>query len=432
MNQNRALSLLMLLCFTLSGCISLPDVESGEPELPGTQDPAPDGGMTDGGVPDGGVPDGGPPDGGPDGGNELCGNGTIDADQGEVCDDWNTSSGDGCSADCRSNETCGNAIRDLGKNEACDDGNTTTETSCPYGTASCIRCNSNCTQEVTLAGYYCGDGITNAPTEVCDDGNSTTETACPYGTGSCTRCNANCSQTLSLTGPYCGDNIQNGGEACDDGNTTTETTCSYGTATCSGCNASCTQTVSLSGPYCGDGTKNGPETCDDGNVNACGTCSANCSQMQVAKATGSIVAVGPTDLRDAETLTLDDGLNPALTFEFDKNGQVAASRVRIDIANLSDPNGEGVAGAIALAINGVGASLRITAESSSDQVLLAHELDGSFGNRPISETVGNAGFGVFGMSGGSGRDCGQGTGCTQDADCQPSLVCKPSRVCGVP
>lgn len=428
MNPNRVLSLVMLLSFTLFGCISLPDVESGEPELPDTQEPT-----ADGGVPDAGPPDGGPPDGGPDVGNGLCGNGTIDADQGEVCDDRNTSSGDGCSADCRSNETCGNGIRDLGKNEACDDGNTTTETSCPYGMASCIRCNSTCTQELTLAGYYCGDGITNAPTEVCDDGNATTETACPYGTSSCTRCNATCSQTLSLTGPYCGDNIQNGGEACDDGNTTTENTCSYGTATCSACNASCAQIVSLSGPYCGDGLKNGPESCDDGNASACGTCSASCMQMQVAKARGSISAVAPVNLRDGETVTIDDGVNPALVFEFDKNGQVTSPRVRIDLAGLTVE--EDVANALIDAINSIGAALRLSAEVTpgvSYEVTLIHDLEGAFGNKPLSETVANSFFRVTGMSGGAGRDCGQGIGCTQDADCQPNLVCKPSRVCGVP
>src|SRR5262245_32171606 len=35
-----------------------------------------------------------------------CGNGRVDPD--EVCDDGNTTSGDGCSSDCHSLETCGN------------------------------------------------------------------------------------------------------------------------------------------------------------------------------------------------------------------------------------------------------------------------------------------------------------------------------------
>jgi len=433
MNRNRALSLTMLLAFTVVGCISLPDVDSGEPQPPDTEDPTPDAGGPDAGPPDAGGPDAGLPDAGlPDAGNVLCGNGTIDADQGEVCDDWNTSSGDGCRADCRSDETCGNGIRDVAKNEACDDGNTTTEVSCPYGTASCTRCNSTCTQELTLAGYYCGDGITNAPTEACDDGNTTTEDSCPYGTSSCVRCDASCSRALNLTGPYCGDNVQNGAEACDDGNTTTETACSYGTATCSACNSTCTQTVSLAGPYCGDGIRNGPEGCDDGNASACGTCSVTCMQPQSSQATGSMHVVAPADLRDAETFTLDDGLNPALVFEFDKNGQVTAPHIRVDIANLPDPFPEEVANGIAADINIVGSALRIIAEASGDSVLLVHEFAGTFGNRPISESVANTFFTVSGMSGGAGRDCAQGIGCTQDADCQPNLVCKSSRICDLP
>lgn len=425
---------MMLLSFTVFGCINVPDIDSEDPQPPGTVDPIPDGGGTDGGLPDAGPPDAGPPDAGPpDAGNALCGNGSVDTDQGEVCDDRNMASGDGCSGDCRSNETCGNGIRDLAKNEACDDGNTTTEVSCPYGTASCIRCNSTCTQELTLAGYSCGDGVTNAPTEACDDGNTTTEVACPYGTSSCVRCDASCSRSLNLTGPYCGDNIQNGAEACDDGNTTTENTCSYGTATCSACNSTCTQTVSLSGPYCGDGTRNGPEGCDDGNANACGTCSATCMQSQFSKARGSIVAIAPASLRDGETVTLDDGISPAVVFEFDKNGQVTNPRIRIDLSNLEFE--QDVVNALTAAINAIGASLQMAAEVSSrveGEMVLIHDLEGTFGNRPISENVANTFFTVNGMSGGAGRDCARGTGCTQDADCQPSLVCKPSRVCDLP
>src|SRR5581483_3113637 len=54
--------------------------------------------------------------------SDQCGNGHLD--QGEVCDDGNTVSGDGCSADCLSEEICGNGILDPQKNEVCDDGNT--------------------------------------------------------------------------------------------------------------------------------------------------------------------------------------------------------------------------------------------------------------------------------------------------------------------
>src|ERR1041385_4437595 len=48
-----------------------------------------------------------------------CGNGIKTAD--ELCDDGNNTSGDGCSADCRSLETCGNGTVDSAKGEQCDD-----------------------------------------------------------------------------------------------------------------------------------------------------------------------------------------------------------------------------------------------------------------------------------------------------------------------
>jgi cysteine-rich repeat protein len=52
----------------------------------------------------------------------ACGNGIVDSAYGEVCDDGNQISGDGCSADCRSNETCGNGIIDTITGEQCDSG----------------------------------------------------------------------------------------------------------------------------------------------------------------------------------------------------------------------------------------------------------------------------------------------------------------------
>jgi cysteine-rich repeat protein len=66
----------------------------------------------------------------------ACGNGYVDP--GEVCDDHNTISGDGCSADCKSDETCGNGIVDPVKlvggvsepNEQCDDANHVSHDGC--------------------------------------------------------------------------------------------------------------------------------------------------------------------------------------------------------------------------------------------------------------------------------------------------------------
>ena len=51
----------------------------------------------------------------------VCGNGVVDP--GEVCDDGNFDSGDGCSSTCSSAEICGNGVRDALLGETCDDGN---------------------------------------------------------------------------------------------------------------------------------------------------------------------------------------------------------------------------------------------------------------------------------------------------------------------
>lgn len=81
----------------------------------------------------------------------ICGNGLIEL--GEVCDDNNNFSGDGCSLDCLSTEDCGNAIVDL--DEQCDDGN--------FNPGD--GCDAECRNE-----EGCGNGVIGVG-EQCDDGN---------------------------------------------------------------------------------------------------------------------------------------------------------------------------------------------------------------------------------------------------------------------
>jgi cysteine-rich repeat protein len=73
---------------------------------------------------------------------------------------------------------CGDGVTDDG--EVCDDGNTTTETSCAYGTPTCTGCDANC-NTIALVGASCGDGSINGP-EACDDNN----------TNACGTCNETC------------------------------------------------------------------------------------------------------------------------------------------------------------------------------------------------------------------------------------------------
>ena len=119
----------------------------------------------------------------------ACGNARIEA--GEVCDDGNRVSGDGCSALCNSDESCGNGVIDALAGEQCDDGNLVAGDGCG----------------VTCQAEYCGDGDLNAPFEQCDEGAANSDE--PDAT-----CRKSCRTQA------CGDGIVDPahGEQCDDGN----------------------------------------------------------------------------------------------------------------------------------------------------------------------------------------------------------------------
>ncbi|MFO7561148.1 MAG: DUF4215 domain-containing protein [Enhygromyxa sp.] len=115
-------------------------------------------------------------------GEELCGNGTLDAD--EECDDGPDNGDDkACTSDCRE-AICGDGLVLEGVEE-CDTG------------VQSATCDSDCTLP------ECGDGIVNmAAGETCDDGNLDP--------------NDDCTDECLLA--TCGDGIVNAGEECDDGN----------------------------------------------------------------------------------------------------------------------------------------------------------------------------------------------------------------------
>jgi len=90
----------------------------------------------------------------------TCGDGVVEVT--EACDDGNTLSGDGCSADCKSNESCGNGITDLAVGEECDCGEPNNVN------PACTGPNSDDGGTCNLAcKYRCGDGIIEAD-EGCD------------------------------------------------------------------------------------------------------------------------------------------------------------------------------------------------------------------------------------------------------------------------
>ena len=163
----------------------------------------------------------------------ACGDGVQQA--GELCDDGNFVSGDGCDTNCTPS-ACGNGI--TAGAEQCDDANA----------VNGDGCDNNC----TLTG--CGNGVLTGA-ELCDDGNLVN------GDG----CDNNC----SVTG--CGNGIATGAEACDDGNATNG----------DGCDNNCTASA------CGNGIVAGAEACDDGNLLGNDGCGAKCQTEAPYTCTGS-------------------------------------------------------------------------------------------------------------------------------------------------
>ncbi|NVB82024.1 MAG: DUF4215 domain-containing protein [Kofleriaceae bacterium] len=98
----------------------------------------------------------------------FCGDGALDAANGEECDNANLNSNtaaNACRRTCKQ-AGCGDSVIDTGEN--CDDGNAVTEV-CAYGETWCAVCDSTCIRTVG-ATSYCGDGVLDAANaEQCDD-----------------------------------------------------------------------------------------------------------------------------------------------------------------------------------------------------------------------------------------------------------------------
>ncbi|HSC89294.1 MAG TPA: DUF4215 domain-containing protein, partial [Polyangiaceae bacterium] len=215
----------------------------------GNDSPSDDPGDTD----DGGTPDSDVGDGTDFGTDDdgvcttceaICGDGLLAEE--EVCDDANTTGGDGCSADCSAVEA-GFLCRVPG--EAC------------------------------RAFVRCGDGVVTFP-EQCDDGNPDPNDGCSA------RCkiepNTKCSGSPSVCTPtVCGDGQASGALGTPEG---TEG-CDFGdTVPFDGCSETCQVEPSCDGKngcssLCGDGIVLG-EDCDDGNTLDGDGCSSSC-QVEV-------------------------------------------------------------------------------------------------------------------------------------------------------
>jgi Putative Ig domain len=116
-------------------------------------------------------------------------------------------------------------------------------------------------------------------------------------------------------------------------------------------------------------------------------------------ATGSIQTVSGANLVDGETFTISDGTHAPTVFEFDSDTSVSGANIRVSF-NVGD-TAVTIKGKILTAIDGIGASLNVTASSGNPAlVALINDNVSSAGNVPITETVTDPAFTVSGMSGG--------------------------------
>ncbi len=154
----------------------------------------------------------------------ICGDGVVQTERGEECDDGNLLSGDGCNGLCR-REWCGDGITQ--NDEECDDGNI----------IAGDGCNPKCGVE------ECGNGRIDTG-ESCDDGNDDDSDGC----------------TSLCRQPSCGDGVWQPGEFCDDGNLIVG----------DGCDPACRV------EFCGNGRVDFGESCDDGNTEDGDACLSTC------------------------------------------------------------------------------------------------------------------------------------------------------------
>jgi fibro-slime domain-containing protein len=213
----------------------------------------------------------------------TCGDGLINKD-GEVCDDGNTVSGDGCTADCaqiEANFACPTPGKPCVSTVKCGDGVITGDETCDDGNAkSGDGCDATCKLE---PGWTCDVMGLPCSAAECGDGILVGLEECEYATGetvgSKTGCSADCKivtgYDCATTAPFacaattCGNKIVERGEQCDDGNLLAFDGCYK----CQ-LEPSCKDGVCKS--VCGDGQRYDDEACDDGNNRDNDGCSSAC------------------------------------------------------------------------------------------------------------------------------------------------------------
>lgn len=136
-----------------------------------------------------------------------CGNGIVDADRGEDCDDGNRNDGDGCSGGCGL-ESC-----------YCTSGCSGSYT-CNFGCGA-QQCAGVCQiyqEENCGGGYQCGNGVKD-PGEQCDYNASGPDELCFWPENGQMVGHDTCPlECMCVNMQFCGNGQMNTGEQCDDGN----------------------------------------------------------------------------------------------------------------------------------------------------------------------------------------------------------------------
>ncbi len=222
-----------------------------------------------------------------------CGNGIVDAADGEACDDGNSVNGDGCNNNCQF--TCANPVTDCAgaptcQIAVCTAGHVCADAADPTQNDKACAAGKVCSSGACV--NACGNGIVDSGEE-CDDGNSVN------GDGCNNDCTFSCSDpaTDCGTAPACEVESCTAGHVCLAVADATQNEASCGTGkVCN--NGSCVTA-------CGDGIIESGEQCEPPNT---ATCDANCqNQCDVDGSWASLLTIPVTWVADGVYLSKGSG-----------------------------------------------------------------------------------------------------------------------------
>ena len=239
----------------------------------------------------------------------VCGDGKINRAD-EKCDDGNTASGDGCTANCQqieANYVCPTPGQKCVSTIACGDGKISAgaETCDDSNMQSGDGCGATCQQEPGWSCTVAGEPCTSA----CGDGILVGKEECEFyggappaaGNGCAINCTIepgwDCDATAkTCRKTTCGNSVLERWEQCDDGNTVPFDGC-YQCLKEPNCGNGACEAI------CGDGKRFHSEECDDGNSQSGDGCSSTCKRepgfscVDVPPATTDKISL-PTIFRD--------------------------------------------------------------------------------------------------------------------------------------